>query len=631
MRELTPRPVSKPEVRVNVRTIVDDYLDGGDYQKENANQSVTPNGLLFSVGCAGLNRDYIARMREAGHGELASLHDAGAVHIHDLGLGYCTPYCIGLSMQSLIDNGIPVGAVPAKPPKHFRTVINQMINMIGATCNEVAGAIAYNDIDLYLGAYAYKHYLEMKASGVQKNTAFRLTRREIKQSLQELVFHLNQTNRWGGQSPFSNATLAMSPPEDMVDREAVIGGKPLRDCYSFEEDGINVRHHTYGDLREWQRLVCDILLDLLIEGSAEDGVFTFPVMTINATKEFLYDEEFEGVRKKVYKLTAKYGSPFFQNFNAGVSGGKRLNPKDVRSMCCRLSLDLEDLRGHTGGLFGNGDSTGSLQVVTVSLPYLAAHAVRECGGNLAEARSYFLETLTRVQELIKDQQLWKREVVDEFYKRGFFPHVRANLGQRGFKTFFTTHGFVGVHEAVSILRGDEMGFMDDEGMALACGIEEKMKENVDRFIEETGTLFNLEATPAESAAYKLAKKALKEFPDIYHQGLKKAPYFTNSCHLPVDEQHDLGLIFTTQSKLQTIPSGGTVTHFYIEEDMSAEEVETAVRTVCNTPIPFFSLSMIFSVCPICGRIAGQHEVCPNEHTPEQIEELRAKRPELVEG
>lgn len=771
------------EVRIRVDSIVDDYLSGGDFQKENANMGVTPNGLLFTVGGAALAKDYLKRMLEDGHGEIVELHERGGVHIHDLSLGYVSPYCMGASMSNLVNNGINAGPVPSKPPKHFRAVINHMVNVIGSLCNEVAGAIAFNDVDVYLGAYAYKHYLDMKKDGVLKTTAFKLTRKEIKQSLQELIYHLNQTNRWGAQSPFSNITLALTCPDDMRDMQAMIGDKPLGVYYNYIEDGIVVKHNTYGELEHWQRLVADIFFDLFIEGDATGKGPTFPVLTLNMTEEFFTNKELGHIRKKIWRLTAKYGTPFFQNFINGVSGGKKLNPSDVRSMCplagntmawvkfgdnevccetlerlyqkfglnggyfkanladkwissrmirventgcirvdmanksyvdferrheqpvknrkgekssivvagelrvgqylpfahshlmhhdtffedgywwvriekiaastwtgdtycfvvdsedhlfqlanglvthnCRLSLDLQDIKGHTGGIFGNGDSTGSLQVVTISLPYLAKMVVENIPSR-DDVKQFFFDTLDRWQELIRDEQLWKRKIVSEYFDQGLFPMCKANLS-KGFKTFFCTQGFVGLWECVNIILGVGDGFLSDEGMQFAKDVLAHMKANIDRFTSETGTLFNLEGTPAESASYKLAKKALKEFPDIDHRGLKVRPYFTNSHALPVEYMGDLGMIFGTQSELQVIPSGGTVTHFYLEEQLTEDEIEEAVKIICESPLPYFSLSMVYSMCPICGYVPGRHEHCPNHHTKEQIEALKKTNPEL---
>lgn len=618
------------EVRIRVDNVVDDYMAYGDVATENANMSWSPNGLLYSVGGEGLKKDTLRRMEEAGFGELAGMHAKGQVHIHDLSLGLYTPYCVGLSLENLIHDGITEGACQSSPAKHLNSLVNHMVNTIGSICNEVAGAIAFNNIDLYLAPYAYKCYLDYKKAGVTQQIAFQLTRRDVKQAMQNFIWHLNFNNRWGGQSPFSNITLAITVPDDMRDRPAIVGGKAIEDHFDYVRDGIVVKHKTYGDLYHWQRLVSDIVLDVYLKGDNAGRSFTFPVLTVNLTKEFFEHE----ARHKVWELTAKFGTPQFQNFiNGTTSKDKKLDPSDVRSMCCRLNLDVQDLKSHTGGLFGNSDSTGSIQVVTLSLPFIAmeakknAKALEEVPFDRPTVEQSFFAELERTMDLARDEQLWKRQIVTEQFKKGFFPMTKANL-PRGFDTFFTTIGFIGLFEAVQVLMNDDRGFLTEEGMKLGERIMEYMQDRVHSYIKDTGKLFNLEATPAESASYKLARKALKEHPGVAHRGLKKAPYFTNSCHIPVELQSQLDLVFMSQSNLQVIPSGGTVTHFYCGEDLTPEEVESAVKCICQTPIPFFSLSVIFSVCKVHGRIAGAHEFCPL-CTEATAKKLRETNPELV--
>lgn len=616
------------EVRMRVDNVVEDYLARGDHAAENANMGWGPNGMLFAVGEEALRRDTLARMREGGFDFLADLHEAGGVHIHDLGLGFPVPYCSGWSLANLLNEGIQAGAITSKPAKHFRAAINHIVNFIGAASNEFAGAQAFNDVDLLLAPYAYKTFLDYKVAGCPEVTAYKLARRDVSQGIQELLFHLNYNNRWGGQSPFSNITLAITCPADMRDQLALIAGKPLHTYYKAIETGFDVPPTTYGMLDCWQQLITDAMLKTYLKGDARGQGFTFPVLTINVTPEFFEHP----ARKLVFELTAKYGTPFFQNFINGVSGGQRINPEDVRSMCCRLQLSKEDIRKHVGGLFGNGDQTGSLQVVTISLPFLA----QDCKAKLAEQPQNlpilercrpFFKALEKWMDAIRDEQLWKRETVLEHFNKGFFQMAKANL-KRGFKTYFTTIGFIGLWECVEILTGDERSFLTEPGMFLAECILRSMRNKIERYMDETGHLFNLEATPAESASYKLAQKALKTFPDIPHRGLKKAPYFTNSCHIPVEMQDDLSLIFKTQARLQTIPTGGTVTHLYVGEALTAQDVESVVKAVCATPIPYFSISTVFSVCLKHGHIPGAHEFCPY-CTAEDAEEIAKTHPHLV--
>ena len=613
------------EAKINATNIVDEYLSEGDAAKENANMALSPNGLLFAVGGAGMAKDYLNRIEDAGFGELSELHRKGGVHIHDTGLGFVSPYCAGFSLAGLLDNGIKAGAVHSGPAKHMRTAINHMINFIGSCSNEFAGAIAFSDMDIYLTPYAFKAYLDYKKRGCNDSVAFSLAKREVYQSVQEFIFHLNYNNRFGGQTAFSNITLAMTCPGDMKDRLALVAGKRLADFYEHSECGFTVsKDLTYGDLADWQLLIVNAILDTFLSGDINGNGFTFPILTLNVTPAF-FDHP---CKEKVFELTAKFGTPYFQNFCNGQSGGEKIEPSDVRSMCCRLSISNKDVHKHTGGLFGNAEQTGSLQVITLSLPYLAAKARLESGA--LSCVPVFCETLKHWMGLCRDEMLWKREIVSVFLRRGFFPMAASNLS-RGFETFFTTIGFVGLWEAVEILTGNEDSFLTEEGMKLAQEILTTMRETTRGFIEETGKLFNMEATPAESACYKLAQKALKEFPGIPHGGLKKAPYFTNSCHIPVELQDKLDLVFMTQSKLQVIPNGGTVTHFYTGEDLTADQIETFVKMVCKSPIPYFSVTAIYSICPICGRVAGAWTECPNNHTPQQIENLKQTRPDLVTG
>lgn len=614
------------ELRVRVDSIVDDYLGKGDSSNENANMGFSPNGLLFTVGGEGLSKDNLRRLEAAGFGELADLHKIGGVHIHDLSFGFASPYCAGWSLSNLLDSGITCGTVVSAPAKHFRTAVNHIVNFIGSVSNEFAGAQAFSDIDIYLAPYAYKSFLDYQKNGLSESQSFLLAKREVNQSIQELLFHLNYSTRWGSQTPFSNITLAITCPEDMKDRIAFVGGKPLSDYYEFSESGQEIKKNiTYGELGKWQTMIVDAILDTYIHGDGRGNGFTFPILTLNVTEEFFNMPQ----RHKIFELTAKFGTPYFQNFINGHSGGHKINPADVRSMCCRLSINTADIAKHTGGLFGNAEQTGSLQVITISLPYIAEIARLNSSEGSGHRLGIFYDLLEKYMGLCKDEMLWKRKIVEEFFDKNFFPMTKGNL-KRGFKTFFTTIGFIGLWEAVEILTGDKDSFLTTDGMVTAESILTYMRDTTNAFTQETKKLFNLEATPAESACYKLAQKAIKAMPDIKHAGLKKAPYFTNSCHVPVELQDQLDLVIQTQNKLQILPNGGTATHFFIGEELTAQQVETFVKTICQTKIPYFSCTVIYSLCEIHGRVAGSHEICPLEHTEEQITKLRLTRPELIE-
>jgi ribonucleoside-triphosphate reductase len=419
-----------------------------------------------------------------------------------------------------------------------------------------------------------------------------------------------------GNCPFSNITLDITVPEDMKDELALIAGKPIKDFYDYTVDGIRVNNHTYGDLWEWQRLVAEAFIDTFNEGDKEGKSFTFPVLTLNVEESF-FDHP---LTNKICKFTAKYGIPFFQNFINGKSGEEKMDPRAVRAMCCRLNLNLAEITNTTGGLFGNSDGTGSLMVVTINLPYIA----KESAGDM----EVFNNRLKYVMEKVRELHLWKREKVNSALESGFLALSKKTL-PKGFDTFFTTVGFIGLWECVEILNKDENSLLTEEGLALGETILRTMTRRTKQWVDQYKALWNLEETPAESASYKLAQKSLKQFPDINHRGLKKAPYFTNGCNIPVEYQDDLMQVLRVRTRLQAIPNGGTATHFYIGEEWGVEETKEFIKAICQTSIPYFSISTVYSICPICGYKVGAHEICPNKHTAEQINWLRNTHPELI--
>ena len=532
-----------------------------------------------------------------------------------LDCGVIAHNCAGHSLPNLLSAGLSSGNVSG-PAKHIETAINHMVNYIGENSNDYSGAQALNGVDTYLAPYAYKAYLDYKVAGCAPSVAFKLAKKKISQAIQNFIFHLNYNTRYGNQRPFSNITLDITIPDDLKDQLAMVGGRPITDYYDYTDAGIRVNNHTYGEMHEWQRLVTDAFLDVFIAGDAIGQGFTFPVLTLNIDSGFFSHPCLD----KICMLTAKYGTPFFQNFINGVGGGKNLSTGDVRAMCCRLSLDLKEIANKTGGLFGNSDNTGSLQVVTLSLPFLAREA-KEQGISL-------FDLLDIVMEEIKTEMIWKREQVNHALDNGFMRLSKQFL-PHGFNTFFTTVGFIGLWECVSITLENEKSLLTEEGVALGENILQHMTNKTRKWMEETGYLFNVEETPAESASYKLAKKALNVYPDIDHRGLKKAPYFTNGCNIPVEMQDDVALVMEVRDRLQIIPTGGTATHFYVGEAWSVEDVKEFIRATCETRIPYFSISTIYSICPICGYHVGAHDFCPNEHTEDQIAELRRKHPYMI--
>jgi len=406
-----------------------------------------------------------------------------------------------------------------------------------------------------------------------------------------------------GNSPFSNITLALDIPKDLKNDCALINGERC--------------DKSYGELREYQQMIAEAVLNVFIQGDKKGTGFTFPVLTLAYTKDF-FDNP---LCNKVCELTGKYGTPYFQNYVNGESGGVKLDPADVRSMCCRLQIQLSDIK-KSGGLFGNGEQTGSLIVVTISLPALAAWAK----GDVKE----FNKKLLYVMRLIKNAHLWKRDVVNEYYRRKFHYTAYKHLGERGFKSFFTTFGFIGLWEAVQIVTGNEDSFLNKEGMELAMDILQSMVTTAKHYAADTETLMNVEATPAESTCYKLAKKLRKNFPGAPTQGTEEAPYLTNSTHIPVYYNHRLDLNLFTQSKLQAIVNGGTVFHYYLGEQLSIDGVKAVLKTLGLTKLPYFSISPVYTICECCGNvIPGYMEYCPHEHTDEQVRAYKKKYPHLV--
>lgn len=584
--------------------VIRDYMaradEGAGMWNENANSGWGPTGLMLTVASEEFRKEFLRELKSNGFEDVAEWHRTGRVHIHDMGMPVAVPYCCGHSFINLMERGLDSASVSAGPAKHTRSIINQAVNFIASCANEWAGAQAFSDIDVYIAAYAAKYHMEkLKDWENGKCTleyAWELTEAETRQSIQEFIFHLNYSTRYGAQPPFSNVTLALTCPPDLQDRPVMIAGKPL-----VSNDGDEL---AYGNLKVYQDLVAEAFLDEMLKGDFRGRGFTFPVLTINVTNEF-FDHP---LRQKVYELTAKYGSPFYQNFINGHSGDEKLDPQDVRSMCCRLQINQEDIRKKTGGIFGAGDNTGSIIVITINLPWLALQAKDDV--------DFFIlleETMNRLREVMR----WKRGVVVREYNKGFLPTTKMAL-DRNFDTFFCTFGMIGLWECIEELMNDKRSFLSFYGMQLAERILVTMREMAVTFSEEDGDLYNVEAVPGESASYKLARKTIRHFGmgEVPYRGNSKAPYFTNGTNIPAEMQDQLDLVLETQTKLQPALSGGTVVHLYTGEKMEAHEVESVVRTMCGTYLPYFSVSTIYSVCPICGYKIGEHEYC--EHTEAEI-------------
>ena len=562
------------QLLLNVGGVVDGYANREDWRvKENANMGFSFSGLTWHV--AGSVMAYYA-LNSVYPQEIAQAHMDGDYHLHDLSASI-TGYCAGWSLRQLIMqgyNGVP-GRVQSKPPKHLRALLGQMMNFIGTLQHEWAGAQAFSSFDTYLAPFVRYDKLSYK---------------EVKQNIQEFVFNLNIGSRWGCQTPFSNITLDWRVPEDLKDNPVVIGGKLM--------DSV------YGDYQEEMDMVNRALLDVLSEGDKDGRVFTFPIPTYNITKDFDWGSDNCYL---LFEMTGKYGLPYFQNFV-----NSHLKPTDVRAMCCRLQLDLQELKRKTGGLFGFGESTGSLGVVTINMSKI---------GYLSKDESMFFERLEKVMTLAKNSLEIKRKIINRNMDRGLLPYTKRYLGH--LNHHFSTIGLVGMNEACLNFFGQNIATKD--GKAFALKVLKFMRDKLVEFQNETGHIFNLEATPAEGTSHRLARIDKKNYPNIITSG-NGAPYYTNSTHLPVDYTDDMFEALKHQDDLQVLYTGGTVFHGFVGEKIDGgDSVALLVKRVSdNFHLPYFTISPTFSICPVHGYISGEHFHCPFPHSKEQLNKFGVK-------
>ncbi len=547
---------------LNIQKTIDEYINQVDWRiKENANIDFSHSGLMLHTASAVianyvLNNVYTQEIKEA--------HLHGFFHIHDLGMGTCG-YCAGWSLKQLLLEGFngPKNKVAAGPAKHFDTALGQMVNFLGTLQNEWAGAMAFNNFDTLLAPYVRRDKLSYK---------------EVKQGIQQFIFSVNTTSRWGGQSPFTNITLDFTIP-DHLKKEAVVWGGKLLD-------------ETYADYQKEVDMINRAFIEVMLEGDFQGRIFSFPIPTYNITKDFAWESE---NTELLFKMTAKYGTPYFQNFI-----NSDLHPEDVRSMCCRLSMNLRELRQKTGGLFGAGDATGSIGVVTLNMPRLAYLSKGDV--------DKFFKLIERYMILAKNSLEIKRKMLENNLKKGLYPYTARYLPS--FKHHFSTIGLVGMNEACLNLLGENIA--SERGHRLALAVLDFMRKKLVEFQEETGNLYNLEATPAEGTSYRLAKIDKKEFPDIVTAGTEDAPYYTNSTQLPVDFTDDPIEALNHQEELQAKYTGGTVFHLFVGEALpDAKTCKLLVKRILSRyRIPYLSITPTFSVCPKHGYLSGEHWHCP---------------------
>ncbi len=546
---------------VDIEHIIQDYLHQEDWRtNENSNTTYSYPGLvLHAAGSVmahyTLNRIYPDEVKDA--------HVSADMHIHDLSYGI-TAYCAGWSLEDLLREGF--GGVPGKvaagPAKHLSALTGQMVNFLGTMQMEFAGAQAFNSVDTYLAPF-------VKADG--------LDYKNVKQIIQQMVFAMNVPSRWGSQPPFINFTFDWTVPEDMMDRPVLIGGK---DCPEYG---------TYGECKKEMDMINRAYIEVMLEGDYDGRIFSFPIPTYNITNDFPWESENANL---LFDLAARYGVPYFQNFI-----NSDLKPSDIRSMCCRLQLDLKELRKRCGGLFGSGDKTGSIGVVTINLPRI---------GYLSKSEGEFFARLDKVMNLAKTSLEIKRKVVERNLKNGLLPYTKRYLGS--FSNHFSTIGLVGMNEACLNFLG--VSISTEQGKSFAIKVLQHMRNRLSDYQEETGNLYNLEATPAEGTSYRLAKHDKKRYPDIIASG-DSEPYYTNSTHLPVGYTEDPFEVMDHQEELQRLYTGGTVIHAFLPESPAPEAAKQFVKKAFeNYSFPYITLTPTFSICPTHGYIAGEHFTCP---------------------
>jgi len=547
-------------VAVEVEKTITEYLSRSDWRVHaNANQGYSLGGMILNISGKltanyWLHHVYPREVREA--------HLEGDIHIHDLDM--FSGYCAGWSLRQLLEegfNGVP-GKAESAPPKHLETAIAQMVNFLGTLQNEWAGAQAFSSFDTLLAPYVKKDNLSYD---------------EMKQSIQQFVFNLNVPSRWGTQTPFTNITLDWTCPEDLRDKHPRISGEDM----SF----------TYSDCQEEMDMINRAYIEVMTAGDYRGRIFTFPIPTYNLTKHFDWDDP---KAQSLFEMTAKFGTPYFQNFI-----NSHLNPSDVRSMCCRLQLDLRQLRNRGNGLFGSGEMTGSIGVVTINLPRI---------GYLSRSEQEFFQRLGRLMDISKESLEIKRRVVSENIERGLLPFTKRYLPS--LHNHFSTIGLNGANEACLNFLGTDIATL--EGKAFTLRILDFMRDRLADYQEKTKAFYNLEATPGEGATYRFAKEDRLRFPGIVQAGTPDAPYYTNSTHLSVGHTNDPLAALDHQDELQTKYTGGTVLHMFLGERISDwRTCRDFVRRIAeNYRLPYFTMTPTFSICPTHGYQNGEHLTCP---------------------
>ena len=549
---------------LDYKDLVDNYLKINDWRvKENSTVTYSVGGLILSNSGAITANYWLSEIYDP---EIANAHKSGDIHLHDLSM--LTGYCAGWSLKQLIQQGLGIpGKINSSPATHLSTLCNQMVNFLGIMQNEWAGAQAFSSFDTYLAPFVRTD---------------NLTYKEVKQCVQSFVYGVNTPSRWGTQAPFSNITLDWTVPKDLENLPAIVGGR--------EQD------FTYGDCKKEMDMVNKAFIEVMTEGDADGRGFQYPIPTYSITKDFDWSDTENN--RLLFEMTAKYGTPYFSNYI-----NSDMEPSDVRSMCCRLRLDLRELRKKSGGYFGSGESTGSVGVVTINLPRIAY---------LSQTPEEFYERLDKVMDIAARSLKIKRTVITRLMDAGLYPYTKHYLGT--FENHFSTIGLIGMNEVGLNAKWLRQDLTHPETQAFAKDVLNHMRERLSDYQEMYGDLYNLEATPAESTTYRLAKHDVEKYPDIITAAKNPGdtPYYTNSSHLPVGYTADIFDALAIQDELQTLYTSGTVFHAFLGEKLPDwKSAADLVRKIAeNFKLPYYTMSPTYSICPDHGYLSGEHATCP---------------------
>ena len=561
---MTVQPLAaEAPLSIPVAATLDEYLQQQDWRvKANANQGYSLGGMILNVA-GKVTANYW--LNEIYSPEIGAAHRNADLHIHDLDM--LAGYCAGWSLRNLLHEGFNgiAGRIEAGPPKHLSSALGQMVNFLGTLQNEWAGAQAFSSFDTYLAPFVRKDQLSYA---------------QVKQLLQEFIYNLNVPSRWGTQTPFTNLTFDWVCPEDLRQQIPVIAGEEMP--------------FSYGELQTEMDLLNRAYIEVMQAGDGLGRVFTFPIPTYNITKDFVWDSP---NAERLFAMTARYGLPYFQNFI-----NSELEPNQVRSMCCRLQLDLRELLQRGGGLFGSAEQTGSIGVVTLNCARLGYQYAQDLPG--------LYQRLDQLLELAKDSLEIKRQVIQGYLDQGLYPYTRRYLGT--LRNHFSTIGVNGLHEMLRNFSQDQLGIHTATGRQMALDVLEHIRQRLRQFQEQTGHLYNLEATPAEGTTYRFAKEDQQRFADILQAGTPDSPYYTNSSQLPVGYTDDVFEALLLQDELQCKYTGGTVLHLYMSEQLSsAQACKQLIKTALTRfKLPYLTITPTFSICPVHGYLAGEHEFCP---------------------